>query len=76
MQRQDVAKDFFLYKKVTYRKKISFFCYNKVGDIMEKKQYEELLIEIINIQEDVIRTSTGNDTFDDGYQDPNLNFGS
>ena len=32
-----------MYKKVTYRKKISFFCYNKVGDIMEKKQYEELL---------------------------------
>lgn len=41
-----------------------------------KRQYEELLMELISIQEDVIRTSTGNDPFDDSYQDPNLNFGS
>lgn len=41
-----------------------------------KRQYEELLMEIISIQEDVIRTSTGKDPFDDDYQDPNLNFGS
>ena len=40
-----------------------------------KRQYEELLIEIISIQDDVIRTSTGGDPFDDSYQDPNLNFG-
>ena len=37
-----------------------------------KRQYEEWLMEIISIQEDVIRTSTGGDSFDDNYQDPNL----
>jgi len=41
-----------------------------------KRQYEELLMEIISIQEDTIRTSMGSDPFDDSYQDPNLNFGS
>ena len=41
-----------------------------------KRQYEEWLMEIISIQDDVIRTSTGGDPFDDDYQDPNLNFGS
>ena len=41
-----------------------------------KRQYEEWLMEIISIQDDVIRTSTGVDSFDDGYQDPNLNLGS
>lgn len=41
-----------------------------------KRQYEEWLMEIISIQGDVIRMSTGDDPFDDSYQDPNLNFGS
>ena len=41
-----------------------------------KRQYEEWLMEIISIQDDVIRTSTGGDPFDDSYQDPNLNLGS
>ena len=41
-----------------------------------KRQYAELLMEIISIQEDVIRTSTGSDPFNDSYQDPNLSFGS
>lgn len=37
-----------------------------------KRQYEEWLMEIISIQDDVIRTSTGVDSFDDSYRDPNL----
>jgi hypothetical protein len=40
------------------------------------KYYDEPLIEIINMQlNDIVRTSTGNDPFDDGYQDPILGFG-
>ena len=38
---------------------------------MLKMFYEEPLIEIINILEDVIRTSTGSDGFNDGWEDPN-----
>ncbi len=34
-----------------------------------EKCYQEPLIEIINIQSDVVRTSTGKDPFDDGYTD-------
>lgn len=34
-----------------------------------KKYYDEPLVEIISIQEDVVRTSTGKDPFDDNYQD-------
>ena len=34
-----------------------------------EKYYQELLIEIISIQDDVVRTSTGKDPFDDSYQD-------
>ena len=35
--------------------------------------YDEPLIEIINMQlNDVIRTSTGKDPFEDDYQDPKL----
>ena len=34
-----------------------------------EKYYQELLIEIISIQDDVVRTSTGPDPFDDSYQD-------
>ena len=41
-----------------------------------KRQYAELLMEIISIQKDVIRMSAESDPFDDSYQDPNLNFGS
>ena len=41
-----------------------------------KAYYEELLIKIVNLQvNDIVRTSTGNDPFDDGYQDPILGFG-
>ena len=59
------------------------FVYKKFGnfetnkgacmDFMEKC-YQEPLVEIISMQEEVIRTSSGQDPFDDGYQDPNLNF--
>ena len=41
-----------------------------------EKRYQELLIEIISMQEDVVTASTGGDPFDDGYKDPNLNFTS
>lgn len=34
-----------------------------------KKYYDEPLVEIISIQDDVVRTSTGKDPFDDGYED-------
>ena len=40
------------------------------------KIYKELQIEIINLQSDVIRTSAFSDPFDDGYNDPNLDFGN
>ena len=36
---------------------------------MKEKYYQELLIEIISLQEDLIRTSTGRDPFDDDWQD-------
>ena len=38
----------------------------------EEKYYEELLIEIISIQDDVVRTSASGDPFGDGWGDPNL----
>ena len=38
----------------------------------EEKYYQEPLIEIISMQEDVIRTSTSGDPFSDGWGDPNL----
>ena len=34
-----------------------------------KKWYNELLIEIISLAEDVIRTSTTSDPFDDDWED-------
>ena len=34
-----------------------------------EKYYQVPLIEIINIQADVVRTSTGKDPFDDEYTD-------
>ena len=38
-----------------------------------EKYYKELLIEVINLlPDDVVRTSWGNDGFDDNYEDPNL----
>ena len=37
-------------------------------DFMEK-YYQEPLIEIISLQADIIRTSTGKDPFDDSYED-------
>ena len=36
---------------------------------MKEKYYQELLIEIISLQEELIRTSTGSDPFDDDWQD-------
>lgn len=34
-----------------------------------EKNYQEVVIEIIRLQDDVVRTSTGKDPFDDSYQD-------
>ena len=33
------------------------------------KNYEEPMLNILILQEEVIRTSTGGDPFDDGYTD-------
>ena len=41
-----------------------------------EKRYQELLIEIVSMQEDVVTASTGGDSFNDDYRDPNLNFTS
>ena len=38
------------------------------------KNYQELQMDVIDLQNDVVRTSTGADPFEDGYKDPNLNF--
>ena len=37
-----------------------------------EKNYQELQMEILYLQSDVVRTSTGSDQFDDGYKDPNI----
>ena len=39
---------------------------------MLKKFYNEPLIEVINIFEDVIRTSKESDGFNDGWEDSNV----
>ena len=38
---------------------------------MFKKFYDEPLVEIISMMDDVIITSYGSDGFDDGWEDPN-----
>jgi hypothetical protein len=37
-----------------------------------KKQYEEIVLNICILKEDVIRTSALSDPFDDEYRDPNI----
>ena len=37
-----------------------------------EKRYEEPLLTILLLEEEIVRTSTGKDPFDDDYQDPNL----
>ena len=37
-----------------------------------KKDYQELLIEIISLEEEMIRTSAARDPFDDNWEDGNL----
>ena len=34
-----------------------------------KKIYEEPNLTVLFLQDEIVRTSTGKDTFDDGYQD-------
>ena len=40
-----------------------------------KKQYEELQLTVFVLEQEIVRTSTSEDPFNDGYKDPNLNFG-
>ena len=37
-----------------------------------KKQYEEMLLVVCFLKEDIVRTSAACDPFDDEYQDPNI----
>ena len=37
-----------------------------------KKQYEKILLNVCVLEEDIVRTSTLDDPFDDGYKDPNI----
>lgn len=39
-----------------------------------KKQYEDLMLKICIMQEDIVRTSVVDDPFDDDYQDSNIQF--
>ena len=41
-----------------------------------KKQYEEFELTVFVLEQEIVRTSTGGDPFNDGYEDPNLNFGN
>lgn len=38
----------------------------------KEKYYEDLLMEVINMQEDAIRTSTEKDPFNDDWTDGNM----
>ena len=37
-----------------------------------KKQYDEMVLSIYFLKEDIVRTSAIRDPFDDEYQDPNI----
>ena len=37
-----------------------------------KKQYEEMVLAVCVLKEDIVRTSANRDPFDDEYQDPNI----
>ena len=39
-----------------------------------KKPYEDIVLNICVFNEEIVRTSTLDDPYDDGYQDPNLDF--
>ena len=41
-----------------------------------KKQYDKILIQIFFLDEDIVRTSSLDDPFDDSYKDPNLDYGN
>ena len=42
---------------------------NLFKGVCMEKYYQEPLIEVISMQDDLVRTSTGKDPFDDGYTD-------
>ena len=37
-----------------------------------KKDYQELLIGIVSLEDEIVRTSAGQDPFDDNWSDGNL----
>ena len=39
-----------------------------------KKQYKELELTVFVLEQEIVRTSASGDPFNDGYEDPNLNF--
>ena len=55
---------------------VKIYFYKEFVMNFEEKYYQAPLVEIISIQDDVIRTSTGGDPYEDSWQDPNLNFGN
>ena len=46
------------------------------AEVRMKKQYEKILIQILFLDDDIVRTSSLDDPFDDSYQDPNLDYGN
>ncbi len=38
------------------------------------KDYEKPRITVLFLQDEIVRTSMVNDEYDDGYQDPNIQF--
>ena len=42
------------------------------AEVRMKKQYEEMLLIVCFLKEDIVRTSADRDPFDDEYQDPNI----
>ena len=46
------------------------------AEVRMKKQYEKILIQILFLDDDIVRTSSLDDPFDDSYKDPNLDYGN
>ena len=40
------------------------------------RNYQEVLIEVMYLHDDIITSSTGSDVFNDNYEDPNITFES
>ena len=61
------------------------FCIEKLGEVLYdgiikyydveahmKKSYEEMVLNICILEEEIVRTSTLDDPFNDDYKDPNI----